>query len=171
MLDANFNARLGDVGVAAELPKDATHCTATANIVYGTEGYEDPYSSRPEGNAKVIRRKENDIFSLGVGKETILIHHIHIIFHTTWFTTRYKQPLRFSVLVIVLAVTETVTGVIAICHFISGQLVMQAGFFFSRFFLHTYINLIAQRYVPKVEGCLDDCNNTLAMQQLDLVPY
>lgn len=65
LLDANFNARLGDVGVAAELPKDATHYTTTHNIVYGTEGYEDPFS-RPETNAKVVRRKENDVFSLGV---------------------------------------------------------------------------------------------------------
>lgn len=73
LLDANLNARLGDVGVAAELPKGATHCTATANMFYGTEGYEDPFHD--ERDEKVIRRKENDVFSLGIGKGTIALSH------------------------------------------------------------------------------------------------
>ena len=60
LLDTWGNARLGDAGLAVEMPKDRSHCTGT-NTYAGTQPFRDPYADDDE------RKPCNDIFSLGVG--------------------------------------------------------------------------------------------------------
>lgn len=72
-LDEDLNARLGDAGMAQELP--IGHSSASFSQMRGTEGYLDPYN--PDATHF---RPINDIFSYGVGMIKNIVDGIFIHF-------------------------------------------------------------------------------------------
>lgn len=66
LLDDKWNARLGDPGMARELPQGHTY--ASVSQTCGTDGYIDHYY---EHSKKF--RPANDVFSFGVGEGHYLL--------------------------------------------------------------------------------------------------
>ena len=62
-LDEEFNARLGDAGMAQDLPVDYSH--ATLSQIRGTPGYLDVFLTDR------CSKTENDIFSFGIGMQLL----------------------------------------------------------------------------------------------------
>lgn len=72
-LDEDLNARLGDAGMAQELP--IGHSVASLSQTRGTPGYLDPCN-----HDGMHFRPINDIFSFGVGMIKNIVNHIFIHF-------------------------------------------------------------------------------------------
>ena len=62
-LDEQFNARLGDAGMAQDLPMEYSHATLTQ--IRGTPGYLDVFLTDRHS------KPENDIFSFGIGMQLL----------------------------------------------------------------------------------------------------
>lgn len=66
-LDEQFNARLGDAGMAQELPMDYSY--ASLSQIRGTTGYLDAFLK--ERHFKPV----NDIFSFGIGMQLLKLYY------------------------------------------------------------------------------------------------
>ena len=67
-LDEEFNARLGDAGMAQELPMDYSY--ASLSQIRGTTGYLDAFLK--ERHFKPV----NDIFSFGIGMQLLKLCYL-----------------------------------------------------------------------------------------------
>lgn len=71
-LDEDFNARLGDAGMALELPMGFSF--ASISQIRGTEGYVDEYLDGRHF------KPSSDIFSYGVGMLNVQVLHVFACF-------------------------------------------------------------------------------------------
>ena len=76
-LDEAFNARLGDPGMAQELPMEFSY--ASISQPRGTDGYMDEYLQ--DRHLKPV----NDVFSFGVGR-----HHSYIVRNSVFAVSSYN---------------------------------------------------------------------------------
>lgn len=71
-LDEQFNARLGDAGMAQELPMDYSY--ASLSQIRGTTGYLDAFLK--ERRFKPV----NDIFSFGIGMQLLKLCYLRELY-------------------------------------------------------------------------------------------
>ena len=94
-LDEDLNARLGDAGMAQELPMG--YSFASFSQMRGTQGYLDPH------NLDATHfRPINDIFSYGIGMINNMVHDIFnhflgVSFHDAIFTLSTSESVQSTI--------------------------------------------------------------------------